>query len=1198
MTISSQASRNTYAGNDVTTVFNAPRVFDADHLIATLVEDSTGAITELELDTDYTLDDIGEDVTELTMLVAPPDGFTLNIRREVPIVQSTDVKNQGAFYPEIHEDQFDYRCMVEQMLADALSRAVLQPDDGGFNYDFQQNRGINVADPVGAQDIVNFRTLQAAIDSAADFGTPRVPLEFEFEGDGAETEFDCPGISGVDDARVYIVTIDGVVQNPVDDYTVDDTAETVTFTTAPPDESDINIRLFGFMRSTLPVSNTAGTHTFYRGDGNYANRLISTTYGELPDPPPEDAFAMFIVEANAAHTGIKILGGTLGSVMFGTDGGETSYEMEFGYNASLEALVWNAHGSTVFGQLFKTGDIALGTYNSLYVDRDNIRVGIGGNTAPTVALDVTGDILASGTITGDIDGTSIVSGYVAPARLGSGTPGSTTFLNGLGQWAVPPGTGGGGGNTVNVEDAGLAAAPYDTLILSGSTSAAAVSSLIDLYIDDVTGSTATIKGYVGEGGLLDNTITMEGFSVIGKPDAGDGTSQSITAASDHDVLRREGGVLDFGLIDVLSIDAAGTPDATTFLRGDGEWAAVSASNAVDEWTLYDSDESRDEFKIKRSSLAGGSTAVQFQQWSHAASAWRDTLKIDWNTTTFAGEHGTLLTVPTGKCLMVGTPDSTGKLKLSCDELILSFITTISFPTNSIDHTALAEATAPAFLGATGSGSQDITQINMSTATAMLTAMVGDSGSGGTKGMVPAPAAGDAAAGKYLKADGTWTTIPSAASFADTATIDFTVGGTVSAAIVPGSVGATQLANLGVTNGKIADGAVTTAKIGSTAVTSSKIAASAVGISHIGATGSPSSSTFLRGDGAWASAGGALFYNVKDYGAVGNGSADDTSAINSAYSAASAAGGGILYFPKGTYKVTSTLTWNGPVSVIGEGSGHFQEAPFGSVSHLAWGGSVNGTMIDITGVQGGLRFVGFSVGGSQSLTASSWPGIVMRLDSVQGSLFQNIAIANFNTTGLYLAPNPDASGVSQGKNCHGNMFQNMLVSADGTGVCVRIGTRSTTFTVSTYYQLVNSCHNTFTNMFLMSENAYCIQLDDNDNNAFFQTFCFRATGTGCVLVNKESRSNYFYHQQGEIVCATGVSGARSSTYVFGYDQSNGQAAPAGAAFADVFYTDILGGMNANVGNVLSRMYLDTGAAGGGDWRFISPAVPSGKLLQNM
>lgn len=48
-------------------------------------------------------------------------------------------------------------------------------------------------------------------------------------------------------------------------------------------------------------------------------------------------------------------------------------------------------------------------------------------------------------------------------------------------------------------------------------------------------------------------------------------------------------------------------------------------------------------------------------------------------------------------------------------------------------------------------------------TAMLNAMVGDSGAGGTKGLVPAPSAGDAAAVKYLRADGTWATTPSGPS---------------------------------------------------------------------------------------------------------------------------------------------------------------------------------------------------------------------------------------------------------------------------------------------------------------------------------------------------------------------------------------------------------------------------------------------------
>ena len=45
------------------------------------------------------------------------------------------------------------------------------------------------------------------------------------------------------------------------------------------------------------------------------------------------------------------------------------------------------------------------------------------------------------------------------------------------------------------------------------------------------------------------------------------------------------------------------------------------------------------------------------------------------------------------------------------------------------------------------------------ATALLDVVVGDSGSGGTKGLAPAPAAGDAAAGKFLKADGTYAVPP-------------------------------------------------------------------------------------------------------------------------------------------------------------------------------------------------------------------------------------------------------------------------------------------------------------------------------------------------------------------------------------------------------------------------------------------------------
>lgn len=58
-----------------------------------------------------------------------------------------------------------------------------------------------------------------------------------------------------------------------------------------------------------------------------------------------------------------------------------------------------------------------------------------------------------------------------------------------------------------------------------------------------------------------------------------------------------------------------------------------------------------------------------------------------------------------------------------------------------------------------SGTSKYTNRTATAVTALLTAFVGDSGSGGTKGLVPAPASGDAAAQKYLAAGGGWS-VPS------------------------------------------------------------------------------------------------------------------------------------------------------------------------------------------------------------------------------------------------------------------------------------------------------------------------------------------------------------------------------------------------------------------------------------------------------
>jgi len=75
--------------------------------------------------------------------------------------------------------------------------------------------------------------------------------------------------------------------------------------------------------------------------------------------------------------------------------------------------------------------------------------------------------------------------------------------------------------------------------------------------------------------------------------------------------------------------------------------------------------------------------------------------------------------------------------------------------NRVTNAMLAQVATATFKGRTTAGTGNVQDLTVTQATALLNAFVGDSGSGGTKGLVPAPATGDAAALKFLKADGTW-----------------------------------------------------------------------------------------------------------------------------------------------------------------------------------------------------------------------------------------------------------------------------------------------------------------------------------------------------------------------------------------------------------------------------------------------------------
>lgn len=88
--------------------------------------------------------------------------------------------------------------------------------------------------------------------------------------------------------------------------------------------------------------------------------------------------------------------------------------------------------------------------------------------------------------------------------------------------------------------------------------------------------------------------------------------------------------------------------------------------------------------------------------------------------------------------------------------------------------------------------------------------------------------------------------------------------------------------------------------------------SATTVIDIASATAPSSGQVLKATSSTAatwqtltSSGGLPVFNVKtDYSAAGDGTTDDTAAIQSAIDAANTAGGGIVYFPKGDYKLVT------------------------------------------------------------------------------------------------------------------------------------------------------------------------------------------------------------------------------------------------------------------------------------------------------
>ena len=192
-----------------------------------------------------------------------------------------------------------------------------------------------------------------------------------------------------------------------------------------------------------------------------------------------------------------------------------------------------------------------------------------------------------------------------------------------------------------------------------------------------------------------------------------------------------------------------------------------------------------------------------------------------------------------------------------------------------------------------------------------------------------------------------------------------------------------------------------------------------------------------------------FTNAKDFGAVGDGSTDDTAAINAAINAVVALGGGNVYLPPGNYKISSTLTLPGRVSLIGAGTpGSEYQPTYASTTSLSWYGGA-AAMVQV-GWQGGVNIV--RGGGVEKiyLDGRNLATYGLSIKDIQFAFFQELHIIRTITAGIYLTNSssiPDPTGFSKfdsihialrnsggpAQNAHGILLDGQLGAGTVTGV---------------------------------------------------------------------------------------------------------------------------------------------------------------------
>lgn len=204
-------------------------------------------------------------------------------------------------------------------------------------------------------------------------------------------------------------------------------------------------------------------------------------------------------------------------------------------------------------------------------------------------------------------------------------------------------------------------------------------------------------------------------------------------------------------------------------------------------------------------------------------------------------------------------------------------------------------------------------------------------------------------------------------------------------------------------------------------------------------------------------------SVKDFGALGDGVADDTAEIQAAIDSVVAAGGGVVFLPKGTYKTSAQLVINAS-NVVLAGAGWASVISYtGNGVAILLGNSTSGTVIS------GIRLAHFRIAGNAGATRG------IRAVGVQFSRFENLRIDGFsalNAIGLML----DTQSTGFFNACINNTIWGGYISGCYNGV---------KFTKDAADTGSDGCnHNSIYGLRVATFSGIGIDIDAGENNALY------------------------------------------------------------------------------------------------------------------